>query len=83
MLPYLFNPDKGNLKAKTGFVYAGLCALGLVISYFCIPEMKGRTPAEIDRMFESRLPARQFRHWTNTCSEGEVKSAAKAESSSV
>ncbi|KAH0428445.1 maltose permease [Colletotrichum camelliae] len=66
VLPYIFNPDKGNLKAKTGFVYAGLCALGLVISFLCIPEMKGRTPAEIDRMFESRLPARQFRHWTNS-----------------
>ncbi|KAF6788184.1 maltose permease (alpha glucoside transporter) [Colletotrichum sojae] len=81
VLPYLFNPDKGNLKAKTGFVYAGICAMALVISYLCIPEMKGRTPAEIDRMFESRLPARQFRHWTNT--EGEVRSAAKSESSGV
>lgn len=69
VLPYIFNPDKGNLKAKTGFVYAGLCALGLVISFLCIPEMKGRTPAEIDRMFESRLPARQFRHWTNSTAE--------------
>ncbi|TDZ65183.1 MFS transporter fmqE [Colletotrichum trifolii] len=86
VLPYIFNPDKGNLKAKTGFVYAGLCALGLLVSFLCIPEMKGRTPAEIDRMFESRLPARQFRHWTNSTPDAdktEEREAARAESSGV
>ncbi|TDZ35738.1 MFS transporter fmqE [Colletotrichum spinosum] len=86
VLPYIFNPDKGNLKAKTGFVYAGLCALGLLVSFLCTPEMKGRTPAEIDRMFESRLPARQFRHWTNSTPDAdktEEREAARAESSGV
>ncbi|KAM4062695.1 major facilitator superfamily protein [Hirsutella rhossiliensis] len=65
VLPYIFNPDKGNLKAKTGFVFAGLCAIAFVISFFCVPDMKGRTASEIDRMFEFRLPTRQFRKWTN------------------
>lgn len=83
VLPYIFNPDKGNLKAKTGFVFAGLCAFGFVVSFFCMPEMKGRTPAEIDRMFESRLPARQFRHWTNSSAGMEKKASAKAERSVV
>ncbi|KAK6212140.1 hypothetical protein QIS74_10094 [Colletotrichum tabaci] len=83
VLPYLFNPDKGNLKAKTGFVFAGLCALGLVVSYFFVPEMKGRTSAEIDRMFEARLPARQFRHWTNSSAELEKKRSAGSERSDV
>ncbi|GKT41189.1 MFS transporter fmqE [Colletotrichum spaethianum] len=83
VLPYMFNPDKGNLKAKTGFVFAGLCALGLVVSFFLVPEMKGRTPAEIDRMFESRLPARQFRHWTNSSVELENKGSARVERSVV
>ncbi|KAL0943362.1 maltose permease (alpha glucoside transporter) [Colletotrichum truncatum] len=77
VLPYIFNPDKGNLKAKTGFVYAGLCALGLVVSFLCIPEMKGRTPAEIDRMFESKLPARKFRHWVNSAADAEQKSVSR------
>ncbi|KAK1461929.1 hypothetical protein CCUS01_01519 [Colletotrichum cuscutae] len=83
VLPYIFNPDKGNLKAKTGFVFAGLCALGLVIAFFLVPEMKGRTPAEIDRMFELRLPARQFRHWTNSASEGDKNGSARVENSAA
>jgi MFS family permease len=68
VLPYIFNPDQGNLRAKTGWVFAGLCAVAAVVSFFVIPEMKGRTPAEIDEMFELRLPTREFRRWN--ASEG-------------
>lgn len=41
VLPYIFNTDKGDLGAKTGFIYCGLCAVGLVVSYFCVQELKG------------------------------------------
>jgi hypothetical protein len=62
-LPYVFNPDEGNLRGKTGFTYAASCAVGVVISYFLIPEMKGRSVNEIDRMFELKLGAREFKKW--------------------
>ena len=70
VLPYIFNPDQGNLRGKTGFVYFGLCVVGVVVTFLFVPEMKGRTPSEIDHMFELRLPARQFRHWVN---DGETR----------
>ncbi|PSN73878.1 MFS general substrate transporter [Corynespora cassiicola Philippines] len=63
VLPYIFNPDEGNLRGKTGFTYVGASLAGLAVSWFLVPEMKGRTVGEIDRMFELGLPARQFRHW--------------------
>jgi hypothetical protein len=59
----VFNPDEGNLRGKTGFTYAASCAVGVVISYFLIPEMKGRGVNEIDRMFELKLRAREFKKW--------------------
>jgi MFS family permease len=65
VLPYIFNPDEGDLGAKTGFVFAGLCAMGVAVTYFAVPEMKGRTPAEIDRMFELKVAARKFVDWKN------------------
>ncbi|KAK4132742.1 MFS general substrate transporter [Trichocladium antarcticum] len=65
VLPYIFNPDQGDLGAKTGFVFTGLCLIGVAVTYFIVPEMKGRTPAEIDRMFELKLPAGQFVDWEN------------------
>lgn len=63
VLPYAFNADQGNLGARTGFIYTGLCAVGWVVTFYCVPEMKGRTPAEIDRMFELRVPTREFEGW--------------------
>lgn len=63
VLPYVFNPDEGNLRGKTGYTYAASCLMGVVVSYFLIPEMKGRTINEIDRMFEEKLPAREFKNW--------------------
>ncbi|KIE01653.1 alpha glucoside transporter, partial [Metarhizium majus ARSEF 297] len=62
--PYLYNADAANLKSKIGFIFAGLCAVAGVLSYFYVPEMKGRTPAEIDGMFEAKLPAKEFKTWT-------------------
>jgi hypothetical protein len=60
----VFNPDEGNLRGKTGFTYAVSCLLGAVISWYIIPEMKGRNVNEIDRMFEEKVPARQFKRWS-------------------
>ncbi|KAK5999192.1 MFS transporter fmqE-like protein [Cladobotryum mycophilum] len=63
VLPYIFNPDAGNLGVKTGFVYAGLCVLAVVLTWFFLPEMKGRSILEIEQMFNLEVPAREFRAW--------------------
>ena len=63
VLPLVYNPDAGNLGAQTGFVYFGLAGIATAISFFYLPEMKGRKAAEIDEMFELRLPAREFKKW--------------------
>ncbi|RYP34948.1 hypothetical protein DL767_004025 [Monosporascus sp. MG133] len=63
VLPYIFNPDAGNLKAKTGFVFAGLSAIAVIVSWIYIPEMKGRSVGEIDEMFRLDLSARNFKKW--------------------
>ncbi|WYZ46734.1 hypothetical protein EsH8_IX_000959 [Colletotrichum jinshuiense] len=63
LLPLAYNPDAGNWGAKTGFIYVGLCALGVALCWFFLPEMKGRHIDEIDHMFDIKLPARQFKKW--------------------
>ena len=62
-LPYVYNVDAGNLRGMTGFVLAGFCGVGTIICWFHIPEMKGRSAAEIDEMFESRLATRSFKKY--------------------
>ena len=69
VLPYIFNTDAGNLKAKTGFIFAGLCAISAAVSWLYVPEMKGRSVDEIDHMFRLGLRARGFKKWKGSGEE--------------
>jgi hypothetical protein len=42
---------------------AAFAAIGYIITWFTIPEMKDRSPMEIDRMFALNLPTRDFKAW--------------------
>ena len=59
-IPYMVNPDEGNLKGKVGFVFGGLGLIGTIWSFFFVPELKGRTFREIDIMFFDRIPPRKM-----------------------
>lgn len=52
----MVEPDKGNLKQKVFFVWGTLCAVCLVYSYMLVPETKGLTLEQIDRMLEETSP---------------------------
>ena len=52
--PYQLNPSAWGWGAKTGFFWGGSCVLGLVFTYFVIPEPKDRTVAELDLLFEKK-----------------------------
>jgi hypothetical protein len=56
----MVNPDEGNLKGKVGFIFGGLCALATVWSFFYVPELKGRSMNEIDRLFALRIKPRKM-----------------------
>ncbi|KAM0229671.1 hypothetical protein ACHAP5_011581 [Fusarium lateritium] len=59
-MPLLYSRDSADLGAKTALPFAALSLIGTVLSFFFIPEMKGRSPIEIDQMFERGLSARKF-----------------------
>ncbi|SPO04116.1 related to maltose permease [Cephalotrichum gorgonifer] len=61
--PFLFNPDKANLGAKTTFIFAGLVLGAVVFVWFYLPETTGRTFEELDEMFMKRVPARKFKSY--------------------
>lgn len=72
ILPYIYNPDSGDLRAKTGLVFGATCSITVVIGWMLVPELKGRSVLEIDRMFELGLPARRFKGWRDGSSSGEA-----------
>lgn len=56
----LINPTAWNWRGKAAFLWAGTNLVGIVWTYFRLPEPKGLTFADIDVLFERGVPARKF-----------------------
>ncbi|KAI0202671.1 general alpha-glucoside permease [Astrocystis sublimbata] len=54
------SPDEWNWGPKSGFFWAGINAIFTTYIFFRLPETKGRTYAELDILFENKIPARKF-----------------------
>ncbi|TFB03890.1 Maltose permease MAL31 [Trichoderma ghanense] len=60
LTPYMLNPTAWNWSNYTGFFWGGICFCCIVYTYFRLPEPRGRTFAELDVLFEKKIPARKF-----------------------
>ncbi|KAI0195898.1 general substrate transporter [Astrocystis sublimbata] len=58
---YLLNPTGGNLGGKCGYVWAGTGLVCLILAFFYLPEMRGRSYREIDILFKRKVPARKWK----------------------
>ncbi|KAK4940578.1 hypothetical protein LTR10_019337 [Elasticomyces elasticus] len=47
---------------KTGYMFFGIGIICCVFIYLWIPDVTGRTYAQLDELFERRIPARQFKN---------------------
>lgn len=61
-IPYMLNPTAWNWKAKTGFFYSAFALFGAIWCWFELPETKGRTFAELDKLFQDGVRPRKFKH---------------------
>jgi SP family general alpha glucoside:H+ symporter-like MFS transporter len=59
--PRFMNPTAWNWGGKTAFFWGGVNLLGLLWTYFRLPEPKGLTYADMDVLFENKISARNFR----------------------
>lgn len=56
----MLNPTGGNLAGKSGYVWFGTATACLIVAYFQLPEMRGRSYRELDILFHRRASARKF-----------------------
>ncbi|KAK1922404.1 putative MFS alpha-glucoside transporter [Papiliotrema laurentii] len=61
LTPYMLNPTAWNWGNFAGFFWGGSCFLCVIYCYFRLPEPTGKSFAEIDLLFERKVPARQFK----------------------
>ncbi|KAJ6027072.1 general substrate transporter [Penicillium canescens] len=72
LMPYMVNANEWNWGLKTGFFYAGVGAPFVAGMWFLIPEVAGRSAAELDELFERKIKPWRF-HKTETATERLVK----------
>jgi len=73
--PYMVSTDEANLGAKVFFVWGSACCLSVAFAYFLVPEMKGLSLEQVDRMLEETNPhnsARWVPHSTFAAEMGKV-----------
>lgn len=58
--PYFMNPTAWNASGKTGFFWGATALVAFIWAFFRLPEPKGRTYAELDILFATKVPARKF-----------------------
>lgn len=61
-VPYMYNPDAGNLGLRIGFVWGACGVLFFIWGWFFIPNLRGFNAYEIDQLFESCAAVRRFHH---------------------
>jgi len=54
--PYMVGTDEGNLRSSVFFVWGGLCTCAFVYTYFLVPETKGLSLEQVDKMMEESTP---------------------------
>ena len=52
----MVDKDYGNLKAKVFFIWGATCTTCVVFAYFLVPETKGLSLEQVDRMLEETTP---------------------------
>lgn len=60
LLPLQLNPGAWDWGAKTGLFWAGITLLCLVWCIFRLPEARARSYAELNLLFENKIPAWKF-----------------------
>lgn len=54
--PYMVGEHRGNMKSSVFFVWGGLCTAAWVYTYFLVPETKGLSLEQVDKMMEETTP---------------------------
>ncbi|KAH7175329.1 general substrate transporter [Dactylonectria macrodidyma] len=77
--PYMVGVDKGNMKSSVFFVWGGLCTCAFIYSYFLVPETKGLTLEQVDKMMEESTPRTSAKWKPTTTFAGTVAHVEKGE----
>lgn len=76
-IPQIIEPGAGNLGAKAFLIFMAFTVVIEIILFFYLPETAQRTLADIDELYASGLPKRNWHKYR--CTQGEVAAAQAME----
>lgn len=78
--PYLVGTEKGqaDLGAKVFFMWGALCCTSFLFAYFMVPETKGLSLEQVDKMLEESTPRTSNKWKPHSTFAGEMGMANKA-----
>jgi hypothetical protein len=68
----LVGADKADLKSKIFFMWGSLCFCCIIYTYFLVPETKGLTLEQVDRMMDEVSPRKSAAWKPTTTYAGEL-----------
>ncbi|KAJ4139721.1 hypothetical protein NW768_001064 [Fusarium equiseti] len=79
--PYMVGENRGNLRSSVFFIWGGLCTCAFVYTYFLVPETKGLSLEQVDKMMEETTPrtSAKWRPHETFARAGDVKVVPKTE----
>ncbi|KAG5664947.1 hypothetical protein KAF25_008681 [Fusarium avenaceum] len=79
--PYMVGESRGNLKSSIFFIWGGLCTCAFVYTYFLVPETKGLSLEQVDKMMEETTPrtSSKWRPHETFARAGDIKVVPKTE----
>lgn len=60
-VPYMINPDAGNLGGKVGFIFLATGLIASVGGWYLFPETKGLSFERLDELYAMNVPPRHFK----------------------
>jgi len=54
--PYMVGANRGNMRSSVFFVWGALCTGAFIYTYFLVPETKGLSLEQVDKMMEETTP---------------------------
>ncbi|KAK9311577.1 general substrate transporter [Lipomyces starkeyi] len=77
-VPYMINPDAGNLGGKVGFIFLATGLIAGVGGWYLFPETKGLSFEKLDELYAMKVPPRHFKRAVEQHPETESTQAEPA-----
>ncbi|KAK3317574.1 general substrate transporter [Cercophora scortea] len=74
--PYMVGSKRGNMKSSVFFVWGGLCTAAWLYTYLLVPETKGLSLEQVDKMMEETVPRTSAKWKPHDTFSSTVKSGA-------